>query len=191
MNPSADAGEIISVLSRSTNAISPRSFPRDRSQAGRPGMYAWWADDEAVAVLGEEIGAELPALLYVGQAGATKWPSGTRSSATLASRVGGQHIRGNARSSTFRLTVSSLLLRRFDLVAVAGGKLDPPSNLRVSQWIADHLSVAIAPYDDRDKLGVVEAEVVRHPRFLRDRFGGCIHSGRPATSCDGRPRLYG
>lgn len=162
MNASAGAGAIVSTLSLASNAVGPRSFPRDRAEAARPGMYAWWADDEALTILGEEIGAKLPALIYVGQAGATRWPSGRRSSATLASRVGGQHIRGNARSSTFRLTVSSLLLRRFGLVPVAGGKLDPPSNARVSAWIADHLRVAIAPYDNRDTLGVVEAEVVTH-----------------------------
>lgn len=124
--------------------------------------YAWWGDDEARTVLGEEIGAELGPLLYVGQAGATKWPSGTRSSATLRSRVGGQHIRGNARSSTFRLTISSLLLRRLGLVAVPGGKLDGASNTTVSAWIADHLRVVLAPYDSRDTLGGVEAEVVAH-----------------------------
>lgn len=160
--PAAAAGSIIVALDRAVNAVSPRSFPLDRSEAARPGMYAWWGDDEALRVLGAELGADLPALLYVGQAGATKWPSGKRSSATLASRIGGQHIRGNARSSTFRLTISSLLLRRLRLVPIAGGKLDPASNARVSTWIADHLSVAIAPYDDRDTLAVVEAEVVRH-----------------------------
>ncbi|MDQ3573620.1 MAG: hypothetical protein M3404_01660 [Actinomycetota bacterium] len=148
------------VLTDAMRASSPRSFPRDWDQAARPGMYGWWGDEEARAILGEAIGAELPPLLYVGQSGATKWPSGKRSSATLASRVDRQHIRGNARSSTFRLTISSLLLSRFGLVAVTGGKLDKASNERVSEWIADHLRVVIAPYDDRDNLGVVEAEVV-------------------------------
>lgn len=154
------AEQVIALLNRHENAVEPRLFPHDREEAARPGMYAWWGDDEARAILGGEIGADLPPLLYVGQAGATKWPSGKRSSATLASRVGGQHIRGNARSSTFRLTISSLLLRRFRLVPVAGGKLDAASNSRVSEWIADHLRVAIAPHDDRDALGVIEAAVV-------------------------------
>ncbi len=162
MSPSTAAGDIVAALSEPTNAVGPRSFLQDRGAAARSGIYAWWGDEEALNNLGEELGTDLPALLYVGQAGATKWPSGRRSSATLASRVGGQHIRGNARSSTFRLTISALLLRRFRLVPVAGGKLDPPSNSTVSAWIADHLRVAIAPYDDRDALGAVETEVVRH-----------------------------
>lgn len=152
--------QIIEVLNRPEGAVEPRHFPRDREVAASPGMYAWWGDNEARVLLGEEIGAELPGLLYAGQAGATKWPSGKRSSATLASRVGGQHIRGNARSSTFRLTISSLLLGRFGLVAVPGGKLDKTSNVKVSEWIADHLRVAVAAHDDRDTLGEVESEVV-------------------------------
>jgi hypothetical protein len=160
MTISPAAEHIVAVLSQRDNAVEPQRFPRDRAEAAGPGMYAWWSDEQARTILGEEIGAELPPLLYVGQAGATKWPSGTRSSATLASRIGGQHIRGNARSSTFRLTISSLLFRRFNLVAVIGGKLDPPSNALVSAWIADHLRVAIAPYDDRDTLGDIEAQVV-------------------------------
>jgi hypothetical protein len=125
-------------------------------------MYAWWGDLHARDTLGEEIGAGLTPLLYVGQAGATKWPSGKRSSATLASRIGQQHVRGNARSSTFRLTVSALLLNRLGLVTATGGKLDRRSNQRVSEWIADHLRVAVAPFDDRDALAAVEAEVVAH-----------------------------
>jgi hypothetical protein len=53
-----------------------------------------------------------------------------------------------------------LLLGRLDLATVARGKLDVASNARVSDWIADHVRVAIAPYDDRDTLGAVESEVV-------------------------------
>lgn len=159
---SAAGQQIVMLIGRSENAVEPRRFPADRDAANQPGMYAWWGDDEALSVLSEEIGADLPPLLYVGQAGATKRKSGTPSSATLKSRIGGQHIRGNARSSTFRLTISSLLLRRLELVAVPGGRLDPPSNRRVSAWIAEHLRVAVAPYEDRDTLEMVEAEVIRH-----------------------------
>jgi hypothetical protein len=87
------------------------------------------------------------------------WPSGRRSTATLASRVGGQHIRGNARSSTFRLTVSALLLEALRLRA-DGGKLDPASNAALSAWMSEHLMVSLAPYGDRDGLGAIEAVVV-------------------------------
>lgn len=160
MSSSPAAQAIVAALTDPINAVEPPSFPCDRQDAARPGMYAWWGDDLARELLGDEIGAALPALLYVGQAGATKWPSGKRSSATLASRIGGQHIRGNARSSTFRLTISVLLLKRLTLVPGIGGKLDAQSNAAVTAWIGEHLRVAIAPYDDRDTLGIIESEVV-------------------------------
>jgi hypothetical protein len=58
------------------------------------------------------------------------------------------------------LTISSLLLTRFELQAVEGGKLDRQSNALVSDWIADHLRVAIALHEDRDSLAEVESQVV-------------------------------
>ena len=48
--------------------------------------------------------------------------------------------------------VAAMARTRFELGAA--------SNAAVSGWIAEHLQVAIAPCDDRDTLGVVEAEVV-------------------------------
>ncbi|HKE72046.1 MAG TPA: hypothetical protein VKB57_00415 [Acidimicrobiales bacterium] len=162
MSLSPAARAVVDLLGRSHDAVEPRRFPADPQMAAQPGIYGWWADRHAVITLGEAIGAPLPPLIYVGQAGATKWPSGTRSSATLASRIGRQHMRGNARSSTFRLTISSLLLSELGLVVAGGGRLDRASNTRVSAWIADHLRVSIAPHDDRDTLGAVESEVVAH-----------------------------
>lgn len=35
------------------------------------------------------------------------------------------------------------------------------SNRRVSEWIVEHLSVAVAPFPERDELAAVEAAVVR------------------------------
>ncbi|TDK96483.1 DNA-binding protein [Mycobacterium paragordonae] len=160
VNLSSEVSALARQLTRQDAATRPALFPADRLQAARPGMYSWWGDDEACNVLGEAVGAHLPPLLYVGQAGATRWPSGKKSAATLLSRIGSQHIRGNARSSTFRLTVSCLLADRMSLVAVKGGKLDPTSNAKVSAWIAEHLQVVIAPFDDRDSLGKVEKVVV-------------------------------
>ena len=77
-------------------------------------------------------------------------------SSPAATRIGRQHIRGNARSSTFRRTISALLLDQLRLVPAGGGRLDSPSNAVVSQWIAEHLTVGIVAVDDRDALGRVE-----------------------------------
>lgn len=178
----------MSALADSANAVEPARFPRDRGEAAKPGMYSWWGDNTARQVLGEEIGATLPPLLYAGQAGATKWPSGKRSAATLASRIGQQHIRGNARSSTFRLTISSLLLHRLGLLPAGGGKLDGESNAVVSAWIAEHLRVAIAPYEERDTLAAVEASVVTRldPPL---NLGHCLPSAARARLSDVRRSL--
>lgn len=144
-------------------------------------MYVWWGDAEACAVLGAEMGLALGPLLYVGQAGATKWPSGRRSNATLARRIVRQHIRGNARSSTFRRTISALLLDRLSLIVAAGGRLDRPSNARVSAWIAEHLTVGIAPFDDRDSLGRIE-------RLVLDEIDPPLNLGQCVPS-EARSRL--
>lgn len=160
--PSRDALSIIRVLANRSNAMTPGEFSVNLSKARQPGMYAWWGDDEARDLLGSQLGANLPHLFYVGQAGATKRRSRLTSNATLASRVGSQHIRGNARSSTFRLTISSLLIEPLGLIMAGDRKLAPASNRRVSAWIAEHLRVAIAPCDDRDRLAEIEQEVVAH-----------------------------
>ena len=147
-------------LTTFANTERPIEFPVDKVAARGAGMYSWWADEIARQMLGAPLSATLPPLVYVGQAGATRWPSGTRSKATLGSRISRQHISGNAGSSTFRLTVSALLLVSLDLTLDDDGRLDAASNGRVSLWIADHMRIAIARFDNRDELGVVEASVV-------------------------------
>src|SRR5690349_17872342 len=115
---------MVESLTKADSATQPRHFPMDHHLADKPGLYSWWGDEEARALLGHAVGTgQLPPLLYVGQAGATRWPSGRRSTATLESRVRRQHIRGNARSSTFRLTISSLLMTPLHLVQRPNGSL--------------------------------------------------------------------
>lgn len=156
---SAEIDELVATLTDSSRAQSPARFPADTAEAATAGLYSWWADEEARASLALVVGEELPPLVYVGQAGATRWPSGKPSAATLGSRIGSQHIRGNARSSTFRLTISCLLVEAMGLDMEAG-RLASASNTRISSWIAEHLRVAISSYPDRDRLGAVEAAVV-------------------------------
>jgi hypothetical protein len=127
-------------------------------------------------MIGEELGTPIPPLVYAGQAGATKWPSRTRSTATLASRIRGNHINGNASSSTFRLTLSALLLHPLDLTVLKPGRLAPEDRKVVSIWIKDHLRVVIVPYDDRDSLRQVE------DRVLESLDPPLNLEGRPTTS---------
>jgi hypothetical protein len=153
--------ELVAALADSTRAESPQAYPTALRTAANPGLYSWWGDDHARRTLATGLGVDsVPPLLYAGQADATKWPSGKRSNATLRTRIGQQHIRGNSRSSTFRLTISSVLLAELDLQPASSGRLAEASNRVVSDWIANHLRIATVPFPDRDRLGVVEAVVV-------------------------------
>lgn len=93
-----------------------------------------------------------PGLIYAGLTGATHWPSGKRSASTLYGRVIGDHLRGRASGSTFRLTLGAIL-------GSANGwqQIDEAA---VTAWMARHLRVRPAPADDRDSLGRLETEVL-------------------------------
>jgi hypothetical protein len=151
---------LIASLTDVDQAQAPARFPLDAEVASLPGLYSWWGDNTARALIGEQLGSSIPPLIYAGQAGATRWPSGTRSKATLASRIRGNHINGNASSSTLRLTLSALLLHPLGLTVSKPGRLMSEDRKTVSRWIRGHLHVAIVPYDDRDRLKQVEEEIL-------------------------------
>ncbi len=114
-----------------------------------------------------------PGLIYAGQAGATRWPSGKRSTNTLWGRLNGMHLGGRAKLSTFRLTLASAL--RGPL------QLPHPDDPRITQWMHAHLRVVVLPVTDGDSLGKVEDAVLdeldpplnlagRRPSELRRRL---------------------
>jgi hypothetical protein len=118
-------------------------------------------DKRGAADLSEGLGqVVLPGRICAGQTGATKWPSGTAGKATLASRIGANHLRGNIRGSTFRLTLASCLIGTLALVPTGRRRLDSPSERRLSAWIRDHLEIAVLPLGDRDRLGDLEHRVL-------------------------------
>ena len=158
LTPSVD--EIVARLSDSSLAEDPRSFPANREVATKSGMYAWWASEEARALLSSRLETEIPPLVYAGQAGATKWPSGAKSAATLRSRILQQHIKGNARSSTFRHTLSAVLLEPLGLAIGEGRRLTLESEAIVTKWICEHLRVNVVPVEDPDQLGKIEESVL-------------------------------
>jgi hypothetical protein len=87
---------------------------------------------------------------------ATKWPSGKRGSRTLALRIGGSHLNGRIRGSTFRLTLAACLVGPLTLTRIAAKRLAGPSEARLSAWMRDHLQVAVMPFPERDQLGNFE-----------------------------------
>lgn len=156
----AEARRLCALLADTTRAQDPGHFPVDRSEAAHPGLYAWWADDDARTIFGEALRSAVAPLIYAGQAGATKQPSGKTSSATLLTRIGGQHLRGNVRSSTFRQTISALLRSSLGLKCESANRLTAEANRAVTRFIYDHLRVVITSVPDRDHLSDLEAAVV-------------------------------
>ena len=156
----ATVQDLSTVLGDRAQAEAPHRFPINRLAASRPGLYSWWADGEARKQLGSVLRTPMPPLIYIGQAGATQWPSGRRPQSTLVSRIRSGHINGNASASTFRLTISAILRGPMNLRVEKPRRLVPGDNRRVTAWIKEHLRVVIAPYDDRDSLGRVEEAVL-------------------------------
>jgi hypothetical protein len=70
---------------------------------------------------------------------------------TLARRVGANHLCGQIRGSTFRLTLESVLRNPIDLVVVAPKRLDGASENRLSEWLRDHLEAAVHPFPRRTR----------------------------------------
>jgi hypothetical protein len=137
--------------------VAARDWPDGLSGLDQPGLYSWWVDEAGASDLSEGLGQPVYAgRIYAGQTGATKWPSGSAGAATLASRIGRNHLRGRIRGSTFRLTLASCLMEPLALVPTSRRHLDPDSEARLSSWMADHLEVAVFAVVDRDPLADLE-----------------------------------
>ena len=129
----------------------------------QPGLYSWWVDAAGAREVSTGLGAEVaPGRIYAGQAGATKWPSGKLSTASLGSRIRTQHLGGNIYGSTFRFTLASSLFGELGLLATGQKRLAGTGEARLSAWIREHLSVAVSPYPSRDALGNLEDRVLGH-----------------------------
>jgi hypothetical protein len=127
----------------------------------RPGLYAWWVDEAGAADLtrGLAPGRDLtvdPGRINLGQAGATKWPSGRANDDTLGRRISEVHLGGRVRMSTFRWTLAAILFDQLELRGQGAMLINAPSEQALSEWMRAHLSVAVHPHDDRDTLGGLE-----------------------------------
>ena len=158
---SALVGALVARLTDRTNTEPAAGFPTDRIAAGCPGLYSWWADNDALGIMSAPFGVRLLPLIYAGQAGATSTRSRKAGSATLGSRIRTNHLNGNVSSSTFRKTLTALLAEPLGLQLSGPECLDQASNAAVSGWMRAHLSLVIAPYPDRERLAEVEHAVLR------------------------------
>jgi hypothetical protein len=165
------APDLANLLSDAGQAVTPREFlVRGPQGLECPGLYSWWVDDAGAADLSQGLGQPLHAgLLYAGQAGATRWPSGQRSRSTLWSRISGMHLGASAEFSTFRRTLAAILRPVIALV----DEDDP----RLSQWMDGHLTVITVAVADGDQLAGIESavlDILDPPLNLRGRPAGPV-----------------
>jgi hypothetical protein len=146
--------ELVGRLRESAIALTPAELiQRGPADLRVPGLYSWWVDAQGAQDLSAGLGGSIePGLVYAGLAGATRWPSGKKSSNTLWSRITGMHLGKKHSFSTLRRTFGSVLAAshgwsEIDEVALTG-------------WMQDHLRVVLVPYPDADDLGRVEEAVL-------------------------------
>ncbi|HEY5386345.1 MAG TPA: hypothetical protein VIL79_00425, partial [Thermoleophilia bacterium] len=126
-----------------------------------PGVHSWWVDAEGAAQLSRGLGVALPpGRIYVGQAGATKWPAGKRVTTTLARQIGETHLGGRVRSSDLRFSLAAALLTELGLQVQAPMLVAPPSEAELSGWMKRHLAVAVHPFADPDTLESLERHLL-------------------------------
>lgn len=145
---------LVEALRDSTSAVSPEAFAdRGKATVDRPGLYSWWVDHAGAEDLSRGLGLLVECgLIYAGLAGATRWPSGKRSNNTLWSHVMTMHLGGNHEFSTFRRTLVAILAE-----ATGAARID---EVRLTQWMNDHLRIVTIPFEDGDVLGRLERDVL-------------------------------
>ena len=155
MDRGAPSDTAIAELLDAANRVAAAAFPRLAEAAAQPGLYAWFVDVEGATQLSMALGLPVGSgLIYAGQAGA-----GT-STATLRSRVRGNHLGGTITGSTFRLTLASLLAKDLGLVDAGGRRLAAEGETRLTGWMIEHLALAITPSPNRAALSHLEDDVL-------------------------------
>lgn len=173
--PRDPAADLARSLSDPEQALTPEDLlAHGPGGLQVPGLYSWWVDEAGAADLSRGLGQPVAAgLIYAGQAGATRWPSGKRSASTLWSRITAMHLAGAAEFSTFRRTLAAIL----SPVVGMTSEDDP----QLSAWIGAHLRVIAVPVPNPDQLGRIEDSVLdrldppfnlqgRPPSMIRDRL---------------------
>jgi len=157
-----DAWTALDDLDASPALVPASEWPAGAEGVDRPGLFGFWVSEAGAAELARGLDVPFEAgRIYVGQAGATKWPSGRAGTERLVDRVGRIHLGGKVRGSDLRLTLASILLDQLDLVVQAPMLLQASSEQAISEWMRAHLLVAVHPHDGRDSLAGLEQAVVQ------------------------------
>jgi hypothetical protein len=68
------------------------------------------------------------------------------------------HLR-NTKSSSFRQSLAAILWDELGLRCADPKAIEPASETRLTQWMLEHLSVAVVPIADRSNIARIEADV--------------------------------
>ena len=111
VEPALDLDQVVIALTDLRFSRTPSALRAEgREVHGMPGLYTWWVDSQGADGLAEGLDVDLSeGLIYAGQTGANSSKIEKGSGATLGSRLLGQHLGGNVRSSTFRRTLMCVL----------------------------------------------------------------------------------
>lgn len=124
--------ELTAIPKSLREATGARGLPSD------PGLYSWWTVSGAIPGVPRCPHPTISDLdlFYVGIS-----PSNARSSQNLRKRVAGNHIKGNTGSSTFRLTLASLLFETLGWAPVMTDRpvLSREDNRALTEWQDEHL----------------------------------------------------
>ncbi|MEX2376099.1 MAG: GIY-YIG nuclease family protein [Dehalococcoidia bacterium] len=130
---------VLATLGDDAEAEPAGAFPTDATRGGLYGVYSWWADEEARSLIGRVLGAEVPALIYIGKAG------GETSTQTFLSRIRGKHMRGTTRTSTLRKTLTAILMADPAFASRYRNPRAVETKRAVSAWMAEHLRITTVP----------------------------------------------
>jgi hypothetical protein len=156
------------ALETQPDRLPASDWPGALQGLDQPGLYSWWVDEKGADDLPRGLEEPVaPGRIYAGQTGAPKWPSGKVGKETLGNRIGRGHLGGRIKGSTFRLTLAAVLARSLELTAVGPTSLQRDAEGRLTDWMREHLDVAVHPFKDRDRLGDLEHRVLEALRSVR------------------------
>ena len=162
----ADVDAALEALATAAQAVPagdwpPRLAGDDGVVLDAPGLHSWWVDKEGAAQLSRGLGLTLePGRVYLGQAGATRWPAGKPVATTLAQQIAGTHLGGRVRSSDLRFSLAAALLGELTLQVQAPMLVTPASEAALGAWMKQHLAVAVHPVADPGILESLERRLL-------------------------------
>ena len=148
-----DWTELVEKLGDRSRAVPASEFSAADPGASHCGVYTWWADETAQRVIERALGADASSVIYVGKAG------GGTSSQTLATRIVGKHLKGSIRTSTLRKTLTAILMTDKAFAAEHTNLVRSPI---LSDWMREHLKVAIAPVDRPEQVKHAEEAALKY-----------------------------